>query len=298
VTGDTVFQELRPLMFTLAYRMLGSVTEAEDIVQEAFLRYHRAGLDGVEIQTPKAYLATVTTRLAIDELRSARARRESYVGPWLPEPIVTSEADDPARSAEIRDELSMALLVVLETLGPVERAVYLLHDVFDYGYADVAKIVDRTEDNCRQLAVRARRHIEERRPRFPVDRAQHTELARSFLAACACGDAAELAKLLADDVTFVGDGGGKAMAAREPIVGAVRVIRFLLGLLRQAAKQGVSIDAVRVNGQLGIRTRDAAGDLISVIALDIVDGRVATLHSVINPDKLRHLGPVSGAAQR
>jgi RNA polymerase sigma-70 factor (ECF subfamily) len=298
VTTDTLFQDLRPLLFALAYRMLGAVAEAEDIVQEAFLRYHRAAtIDGVAVQTPKAYLATVTTRLAIDQLRSARVRREAYVGTWLPEPLITDERTDPAHLAEINDSVSIALLVILETLTPVERAVYLLHEVFDYSYGEIAVMVDRSQDNCRQLATRARRHITERRVRFDVDSGRRTELAQSFFAACATGDAAQLARLLAKDATFYGDGGGKASAVRAPVVGSDHVIRFLLGLFRQASRLGVSVEPAQINGQFGVLSRDARGLLISVVSLDIKDGQIRNVYGMVNPDKLTHLGPVSDEAR-
>jgi RNA polymerase sigma-70 factor, ECF subfamily len=184
--GDA-YQELRPLLFSIAYRMVGSVSEAEDLVQEAFLRLHRAVGDGAEIASPKAWLSAATTRLAIDHLRSARVRRERYVGPWLPEPLLTAEGADPAGHAETADSLSLAFLVLLERLSPVQRAVFLLHDVFGYGYAEVAELVGKSEDNCRQIAARARRHIEAGRPRFEASRRQREELASRFLAAAGVG---------------------------------------------------------------------------------------------------------------
>jgi RNA polymerase sigma-70 factor (ECF subfamily) len=298
VTSDTVYADLRPLMFSLAYRMVGSVTEAEDIVQEAFLRYYRAGRDGAEVEAPRAYLATVTTRLAIDTLRSARARRESYFGPWLPEPLVADPNADPAHRAEMNETLSIALLVVLETLTPTERAVYVLREAFGYEYPEIARIVGRSVDNCRQLVVRARRHVEERRPRFAVDRQQHVEVARRFFAACATGDAKELAALLADDVTIYGDGGGRATATAAPVVGALRVGRFLAGLVHQAARWGIEMTEVLVNGEPGLLARDADRRVVSVLALEIDGDRVTAIYSMVNPDKLGHLGPTSDVALR
>src|SRR5213082_553262 len=216
---EAPYEELRPLLFSIAYRMVSSVTEAEDIVQEAFLRIHRAEAEGTKVDSPKAYLSAVVTRLSIDHLKSARARREQYVGQWLPEPLLTDSAPDAAAQAETADSLSMAFLVLLESLTPVERAVFLLRELFDYDYAEIAKIVRRSEDNCRQLYVRARRHIDEGRPRFEASRAQRDELARRFLAAAQLGDTSALVELLAADVVVYGDGGGKAPSWTEPIYG-------------------------------------------------------------------------------
>jgi RNA polymerase sigma-70 factor (ECF subfamily) len=290
------YEDLRPLLFSIAYRMLGSVAEAEDIVQEAFLRYQRALEDGVQIESPKAYLSAVTTRLAIDHLRSARVRKETYVGEWLPEPLLTDEsAPDAARHAEDADSLSMAFLLLLERLSPVERAVFLLHDVFDYGYDEVAEIVGKSEDNCRQLAVRARRHVEEHRPRFEASRKQREQLASRFFEAVGEGDTDGLIELLAADVAVYGDGGGKAPSWRQPIFGRDHVVRLLLGVGRQARELGVTMRRTEVNGQPGAMFFDPSDDLISVMTLDIADGVVQTVRSVINPDKLLHLGPLADA---
>jgi RNA polymerase sigma-70 factor, ECF subfamily len=286
------YQELRPLLFSIAYRMVGSVSEAEDLVQEAFLRYHRAARDGAAIESPKAYLTTVTSRLAIDHLRSARVRRERYVGAWLPEPLLTDPDGDPAAQAGQRDSLSMAFLVLLERLSPVERAVFLLHEVFGYGYAEIAGLVGKTEDNCRQIGARARRHVEQRRPRFETSRRQREELARRFFAVIEQGDTDGLVDLLAADAVMYGDGGGKAPAIAEPLHGAQRVARFLLGLGRQASALGVTLRPAEVNGQPGALASDRQGRLVGVVGIDIADGRVQTVHSIVNPDKLRHLGPV------
>src|SRR6185312_11752736 len=211
---------------------LGSVSEAEDVVQEALLRVHQALQAGEEISSPHAFVATVTTRLAINELRSARARRERYVGEWLPEPIITDGRDDPARNAETADSLSMAMLVLLESLSPEQRAVLLLHDVFDYRYPEIAAIVGKTEDNVRQLATRARRHVEQRRPRFQTTREQRDELARRFFAAAEHGDLAGLEALLAHDVQLTGDGGGKAPALARALHGRHRVARTVVNWFR------------------------------------------------------------------
>jgi len=289
------YAEYRPLLFSIAYRMIGSVSEAEDIVQETFLRFHRA--DTEQVESPKAYLSAITTRLAIDHLRSARVRRETYVGPWLPEPLVTDDSDalgaDPARHAETADSLSLAFLVLLERLSPVERAVFLLREVFGYGYGEIADVVAKREDNVRQIAARARHHVEDGRPRFEADRGHREELARRFLAAVEEGDTDGLVGMLAADVTMYGDGGGKAPALGQPVAGAVRVARFLVGLVRQAKRANLRLVPAEVNGQPGMIAYDQAGGLISVLSLDIADGLVQTVHSIVNPDKLRHLGPIS-----
>jgi RNA polymerase sigma-70 factor, ECF subfamily len=288
-------EELRPLLFSIAYRMLGSVADAEDVVQEAFLRYHRAVAEGsADVASPKAYLCAVATRLAIDHLRSARVRRESYVGAWLPEPLLTDEsAQDAAAYVETAESLSMAFLVLLERLSPVERAVFLLHDVFDYGYDEVARIVGKSEENCRQLAVRARRHVRAHTPRFEASRRRREELADRFFAAVGHGDMQGLVGMLADDVVVYGDGGGKGPSWRRPIVGRDTVGRLLVGLGGQMRRHAVSMRRAEVNGQPGATFHDADGRLVVVMALDVVDGRVQTVRSVINPDKLAHLGPLA-----
>src|SRR5437660_2796456 len=235
-TAEQLLRELRPASFAIAYRMLGSVSEAEDVVQEALLRVHQALEAGEQIASPRAFVATVTTRLAINELRSARARRERYVGEWLPEPILTDGRDDPARHAETADSVSLAMLVVLESLSPEQRAALLLHDVFDYGYPEIAAIVGKSEDNVRQLATRARRHVEQRRPRFQTTREQRDELARRFFAAAEHGDLAGLEALLAHDVVLTGDGGGKVPALAQSRHGRTRVARTLLSWVKLAVR--------------------------------------------------------------
>ena len=279
-------EQLRPLLFSIAYRMLGSVSQAEDVVQEALLRFHRRE---EPVDSPRAFLTTVVTRLAIDELRSARARRESYVGAWLPEPLVTT-GDEPARHAELADSLSQAFLVLLESLSPVERAVFLLHEVFDYPYEEIAPIVGKSEANCRQLAARARRHVDERKPRFETDRRRRDELAERFLAAAEEGDVEALEQLLAADVVMYGDGGGKAPSARRPLHGRAQVAKVVLGLARQAATFGLEARRTAVNGQPGAMFVTGDGELVSVLALDVAEGQVVALRSVVNPDKLGHLG--------
>ena len=289
------YEDLRPLLFSIAYRMLGSVAEAEDIVQESFLRYHRARFEqDAEIESPKAYLSAVTTRLAIDHLRSARARKESYVGEWLPEPLVTDEsAPDAAEHAEEADSLSMAFLLLLERLSPVERAVFLLHDVFDYSYHEVAGIIGKSEDNCRQLAVRARRHVDEHKPRFEASRRQRDRLADRFFDAVGDGNVDGLVELLAADVVVYGDGGGTSPSWRCPIFGRDKVLRLMLGLGRHAGESGTTIRRAEINGQPGAIFLDASGALMYVMTIDIVDGVVQTVRSIINPAKLRHLGPLA-----
>jgi RNA polymerase sigma-70 factor (TIGR02957 family) len=290
---DELLDELRPAAFAIAYRMLGSVSEAEDVVQEALLRFHRACQEGSEIESPRAFVATVTTRLAIDELRSARARREVYVGEWLPEPVLSDSLDDPARHAEMADSLSLALLVLLESLSPEQRAVLLLRDVFDYGYDEIARIVGKSEPNVRQLASRARAHVEEGRPRFESSREQRDELARRFFAAVQNGDVAGLEALLAHDAVLTGDGGGKVPALARPLRGRSRVARALLGWVRVASRvPGVSMQPAEVNGTPGALLFDGEGRLVGVWALDTAGGEIAAVNSIVNPDKLRHLGPV------
>jgi RNA polymerase sigma-70 factor, ECF subfamily len=290
-----VYEDLRPLLFSIAYRMLGSVGEAEDVVQEAFVRYQRALREGGgDIESPKAYLSAVATRLAIDQLRSARARRERYVGEWLPEPLMTDGPfQDVAGHAEEADSLSMAFLLVLERLSPVERAVFLLHDVFDYGYDEVARIVGKSEDNCRQIAVRARRHVTEMKPRFEASRQKREELAERFFGAVEDGDMDDLVELLSSDVVVVGDNGGTRPAWPRPIVGHDRVVKLLAGMGRQSRDMGVTIRRTRINGQPGALFLDPAGRVMYIMTVDVADGVVQTVRTVINPDKLRHLGPLA-----
>jgi RNA polymerase sigma-70 factor (TIGR02957 family) len=288
-------EELRPRAFAIAYRMLGSVSEAEDVVQEGLLRLHRAEQEGERIESPRAYLSTVVTRLAIDQLRSARARRETYVGEWLPEPLLaTSDEDDPARQAEVADSLSLAFLVLLESLSPEQRAVFLLREVFDYPYERIGEIVGKSEDNVRQLAVRARRHVEERRVRFDASREERDQLADRFFAAAQEGDLPALEALLAEDVELHGDGGGKVPALARALFGRDRVARTLRNWMRAGARMvDVQMRRVEVNGQPGALLLDPKGHVFAVMALDIADGQVQGIRSVVNPDKLAHLGPVA-----
>jgi RNA polymerase sigma-70 factor, ECF subfamily len=289
----TQLQEFRRLMFSIAYRMLGSVAEAEDIVQEAFLRFQHVVDQGEAVESPRAYLATITTRLAIDHLRSAQARRESYVGQWLPEPVIDEREPAIARDLEMAESLSMAFLIVLETLSPTERAVFLLREVFDYGYDEIAEIVQKSEDNCRQIFNRAKHHVEAGRPRFEASREKREELAQRFFAACQGGALEDLVQLLGTDAVFYGDGGGKAQAAPQPVHGRDRVAQLLRGIFARGQAIGGHIRPVDVNGQPGAMFLDNHGLLISVIHLDIADGTVQSIRAVVNPDKLRHLGPLS-----
>jgi RNA polymerase sigma-70 factor (ECF subfamily) len=275
-------ENLRPLMLSIAYRMVGSFSEAEDLVQEAFVRLHEAG----EVDSPKAWLSTVVTRLCIDHLRSARVRREAYPGPWLPEPVAADPAPDAV--AARGETLSMAVLVLLETLTPVERAVFVLREAFDYAYDEIAEIVDKSPANVRQLAVRARRHVDERRPRFEPSREQRDELARRFLAALMEGETEPLVELLAEDAAFYGDGGGRAPALAEAH-GRERLARALAGFGRVGARRGDTARLADVNGQPGLLAFDPDGVLIAAWALQISDGAIQAIHGVVNPDKLVHI---------
>jgi RNA polymerase sigma-70 factor (TIGR02957 family) len=291
---ERLLDELRPVSFAIAYRMLGSVAEAEDVVQEALLQVHELLEAGEQIASPRAFVATVTTRLAINELRSARVRRERYVGEWLPEPIITDGHDDPARHAETADALSLAMLVLLERLSPEQRAVLLLHDVFDYRYPEIAAILGKSQDNVRQLATRARRHVNQRRPRFQTTREQRDELARRFFAAAEQGDLAGLEALLAHDVELTGDGGGKVPTLARSLRGRNRVARTLINGIRLIARlPGVSLRPVEVNGGPGALLVDPQQRLIGVMALEIAGGQITSINSIFNPDKLVHLGPIA-----
>jgi RNA polymerase sigma-70 factor (ECF subfamily) len=275
-------EDLRPLMLSIAYRMVGSYSEAEDLVQDAYERLARE--DGVE--NPRAWLSTVVTRLCIDHLRSARVRREQYPGTWLPEPVLA----DPAPDAAVRAEsLSLAVLVLLESLSPVERAVFVLREAFDYGYDEIAEIVEKTPDNCRQLAVRARRHVDERRPRFEPSREQRDELTKRFVAALLEGETEPLVTMLAEDAALYGDGGGKAPALGRPVHGGLQVARTLVSFGRVAQRRGHTIRLAEINGGPGVLGFDRDGRLIAAMALEISDGVVRAIRSVVNPDKLAHI---------
>ena len=289
---DLLLHELRPRAFSIAYRMLGTVSEAEDVVQEALLRVHQALERGEVLESPRAFITTVTTRLAITELQSARVRRETYVGDWLPAPLLTDEGD-PALRMESADALSTALLVTLETLSPEQRAVLLLHDVFDYDYAQIAEVIGKSEDNARQLAARARHHVQERRPRYQVARERHDELVRRFFAAAESGDLAGLEAMLARDVTMTGDGGGKVPALGRTVSGSARVAKTLINGTRAFGRiAGLTARPAEVNGGPGMLYLDPDENVIGVLALDVVDGEITSVDAVVNPDKLGHLGTV------
>jgi RNA polymerase sigma-70 factor (ECF subfamily) len=276
------FDAHRPYLFAVAYRMLGSAADAEDIVQEAYVRWSAQPRD--DVAAPRGFLTKIVVRLCLDELRSARARRESYVGPWLPEPLVVDESD-PADAAELSDTLSLAFLVVLEELAPAERAAFLLHDVFDYGYGEIAAMLDRQEPACRQLVSRARQRVGDRRHRFDADREKGRELAERFLVACSTGDVEQLMTVLADDVIVWTDGGGRAKAARNPIYGSAKSARFLAAV-SQTIPATADVQLLAINGQPGLVIAEA-GAVTTAVALDVVDGRVVGVRVISNPEKLR-----------
>jgi RNA polymerase sigma-70 factor (TIGR02957 family) len=279
--------DVRSAAFGAAYRMLGSVTEAEDVAQEALLRLH------AEPQPPasaQAWVTTVATRLAIDQLRSARVRRETYVGEWLPEPIVTGGPDDPVRHAEIADSLSTAFLLLLERLSPEERAAFLLREVFGYPYAEIAEVLERSQDATRQLVSRARRHIDAGRRRFEPDRQRREALVEQFFTAIESGDTAGLIALLAADVELHGDGGGKVPALARPVSGRERVARTLFAWAKVGARAGISIRRAEINGQPGAISFAPDGGIVNAFSLDVAGGAIVAVHSIVNPDKLGHLG--------
>ena len=292
MTRTDEFEEHRPLLFSLAYRMLGSVAEAEDVVQEAWLRYETTE---TEPRSSKAFLSTMVTRICIDVLRSARARREDYVGDWLPEPLISDPYDDPARAAELRESVSMAALLLLERLSPLERAVFVLREVFAYDFADVAEALDRSEAACRQLLVRARRHLASGRARFETDQRARDQLAAQFFGAFRNGDVEGLRSVLAADVELVGDAGGKAPALGRTVVGADKVARMLASLFPGLDRVHAILEQCQVNAQPGAILRDREGKVAFAIALDVWEGRIHTIRSIGNPDKLGHLGPVADA---
>ena len=283
-------EEQQRLTFAIAYRMTGSVSDAEDIGQEAFLRLERARHDGETVESERAWLSTVTTRLAIDHMRSARVRRESYVGPWLPEPLLTEDGPGPAEQAEVADTVSQAFLVLLETLSPVERAVFLLREVFGYDYPQVAEAVGKGEENCRQIARRARKHVEGREARFEADRSHSDELLDRFLEASESGDVEALKEILAADAVVYSDGGGKVSAARHPFSGIDRIARFMVKItVRRLARDGFRRRRINVNGAPGQMTIDPDGRVTDVLTVEVGDGLIRTIRIVRNPDKLRHL---------
>jgi RNA polymerase sigma-70 factor (ECF subfamily) len=292
MTRGEEFEELRPLLFAIAYRILGSVAEAEDAVQETWLRYEASPTQPI---SAKAFLSAVVARVSIDVLRSARVRRETYVGHWFPEPLLTDPYEDPARSAELADSVSMAALLLLERLTPLERAVFVLREVFGFSFPEVAVAVGRSEVACRQLAVRARRHMEVGRPRFEADRREREELAARFFDALRDGDVDGVRELLAADVEMVGDGGGKAPALARGVIGADNVARVLASIFPLLARIDARVEPREVNGQPGAILRDRDGKVAGTVTLDVLGGRIQTIRAVVNPDKLGHLGPVADA---
>jgi RNA polymerase sigma-70 factor, ECF subfamily len=292
MTRAEEFEELRPLLFSIAYRILSSVSEAEDAVQETWLRYDASP---TKPRSAKAFLSATVSRISIDVLRSARVRREEYAGPWFPEPLLADPYQDPERSAELADSVSMAALLLLERLSPLERAVFVLREVFGFGFSEIASAVGRSETACRQLAVRARRHVDAGRPRFEADRREREKLAAQFLGALREGDVDGLQELLAADVQLVGDGGGKAPALARSIIGAEKVARVLASILPWLVRIDVTSEPHEVNGQPGAIFRDRDGKVLFTLTLDVLDGQIQTIRSVSNPDKLGHVGPVADA---
>jgi RNA polymerase sigma-70 factor, ECF subfamily len=292
MTRAEEFEDLRPLLFSIGYRILGSVAEAEDAVQETWLRYESAS---AQPASAKAFLSAVVTRISIDMLRSARVRREEYAGPWFPEPLLSDPYEDPARSAELADSVSMAALLLLERLSPLERAVFVLRDVFGFSFPEIASAVGRSEAACRQLAVRSRRHMNDGRPRFEAGRREREELAARFFDAVRDGDVGKLRELLAADVQMIGDGGGKAPAFAKAVAGAHNVARVLASIFPVLAKIGAKVEPCEVNGQPGAILRDRGGKVVSTLTLDVLGGRIQTIRGVNSPDKLGHLGPVADA---
>ncbi len=288
-----VFDEHRPLLFAIAYRMLGSAMEAEDMLQEAFLRWQ--GAIEEDIRAPKAYLTAIITRLCIDQLRSARVKRETYIGPWLPEPLPAGPAHswegDPDRLSALNESLSMAFLVILETLSPLERAVFLLREVFDYDYGTIAKVIGKSETNCRQIASRARRRVSERRPRFEIQAEESEAVVARFMETVLTGDVDGLMAVLDPDVTWWSDGGGMTGVARKPIQGAEKVMRFVFGLLRLAPDYVTTVPMV-LNGGPGMVIY-VAGRPYSAVAFQVVGGRIVAARAVVNPEKLVAIPPLS-----
>ncbi|MFG1622524.1 RNA polymerase sigma-70 factor [Kribbella sp. NPDC049227] len=292
MTRAEEFEELRPLLFSIAYRLLGSVSEAEDAVQETWLRWESSPTAPA---STKAFLSAVVTRISIDVLRSARVRRETYVGPWFPEPLMADPYQDPERAAELADSLSMAALLLLERLSPLERAVFVLRDVFGFGFPEIASAVERSETACRQLAVRARHHMDAGRPRFEADRAERDVLASRFFDAFSEGDVDSLQQLLAADVRMVSDSGGKAPQWGTGITGADNVARLLVSMVTPFTRIGGTVEPHALNGQPGAILRDRDSKVINTWTLDILDGHIQTIRTVLNPDKLTHVGPVADA---
>ena len=276
------FENLRSDLERLAYRMLGIRADADDVVQDAYLKWINS--DHAEVRSPRSYLNSIVTRLCIDRRREIDVRKETYVGPWLPEPIVESETWSAEEQAEVAESVSLALLHVLEALTPTERAAYLLRKMFDYDYAEISEILGKSETNCRQLVSRAESHVHAERPRFDVAREEVQKISDQFLRACSTGDIDGLVSLLADDIVLYSDGGGKAVAAQRPLAGVDHVSRFLLGIFKKALGK-VSIQRVLVNGQTGFAAFDGS-ELITIWTLDIVDHQIRRCFVIRNPDKL------------
>jgi len=281
-TSTDVFESLRGRLFGLAYRMLGTRTDAEDIVQEAYVRWHQA--DRRRIDNAEAWLVASTTRLAIDRLRRLKTEREAYVGPWLPQPIV-NDGLPPDRTLELADDLSMAFLALLERLAPDERAAFLLHDVFDVGYAEIASVLDRTEPACRQVVHRARERVRDERKRFEVSQAAKATLLRQFMTALEARDEQRLVELFAPDATWTADGGGRAAAAPAPIAGAARIARLVLGLRDKFWAVDRSVEIATINGEAGLRIRDG-GRLAATMSIATDGERILAVYAIVNPDKL------------
>jgi RNA polymerase sigma-70 factor (ECF subfamily) len=280
------FEAHRRHLLGLAYRMLGSLAEAEDAVQEAYLRWHAA--DRAKVENPRAFLSTTVTRLCLDQLKSARVQRESYVGPWLPEPVLDTAALDAETSSDYARDLSVALMLTLERLSPLERAAFLLHDVFDVEFAEIAQNLGRSEAACRQLAARGRAHVQAARPRFSPSAEEGTRLAEAFRLATRSGDAAGMVRLLAADAVLYTDGGGKRIAALNPIHGSDKIARFFAGVVKKTHADGWRVRDAHINGDPGFVFADPEGAL-QTIAFDIADGRIAAIYLMVNPDKLQRV---------
>lgn len=290
MTRAAEFEQLRPLLFAIAYRILGSVTEAEDAVQEAWLRWDASATLPT---STKAFLSAVVTRISIDVLRSARAQRENYIGPWLPEPLLTDPYEDPVHAAELADSLSTAALLLLERLSPLERAVFVLRDVFGFEFAEIASAVGRSEAACRQLAVRARHHMDGGRLRFEADHAERDVLAARFFDALHDGNVEQLRQLLAADVQAIGDSGGKAPALAKSVTGADNVTRVLASIFPRLTAIDATVQPREINGQPGAIVYDRGGKIINTFTIDVLSGQIQTIRFMLSPDKLAHLGPVA-----
>jgi RNA polymerase sigma-70 factor, ECF subfamily len=281
------FQQQRPRLYGIAYRMLGTRADAEDMLQEAYLRWHKT--DAERVRTPEAWLTTTVTRLCIDRLRAARTERESYVGPWLPEPLIGEEVPPPDRKSELASDLSVAFLVVLERLAPEERAAFLLHEAFDCGYPEVARILGKNEASCRQIVHRARERVRRDRPRFQVSEAARTRLLEKFMAALQAQDQEALLALFAEDATWTSDGGGKTKAARKVVRGARHVVRFITGVWRRYLSRQTH-RVVSINGEPGL-IMCVDGRPVSVTSIETDGTRILAVYAVLNPDKLKRINP-------